>query len=276
MMVSLVLLLAFALPFGSVRQEAPLPALALRDLRGRTVTLERYRGKVVLLNFWATWCPPCRAETPDLVALQARYGASGLQVVGVTCPPYSRAEVTKFTKQAGVNYPILLGTKDIARRISGTEVLPVTLLLDRTGKIAARIDGILTPEEVDEKVLPLLASGGSSGTTKGPGLRAPESSFPISGAPGGLPPDSTFRTLDIEAAIRVSCCSFQGCERLPCAPGARQGALLEPTQRTGSERERSRTASTHEKTVRRWWPRGARATRGHQSACLGRESASSS
>lgn len=150
------LFLTIALLPGQVRPELPAPMLTLEDLRGRTVRLESFRGKVVLLNFWATWCPPCRAEIPDLVALQNEHGAKGLQVVGVTCPPYTRATVVKFVKREKVTYPILLGTKGLAARLTGTEVLPTTLVIDRDGRVHATIEGILTPEEVTEKVLPLL------------------------------------------------------------------------------------------------------------------------
>ena len=157
MVIRIALLLTLALLPGPIRQESTTPTLALKDLRGRTVRLESFKGKVVLLNFWATWCPPCRAEVPDLVELQAQYADEGLQVVGVTCPPYSRAEIRKFVKRARVTYPILLGTEGLAAKVAGTEVLPVTLVLDRDGRVRATIEGILTPEEVREKILPLLA-----------------------------------------------------------------------------------------------------------------------
>ena len=150
------LFLTLALLPGQVRPELPAPMLTLKDLRGRNVRLESFRGKVVLLNFWATWCPPCRAEIPDLVALQNEHGAKGLQVVGVTCPPYTRATVAKFVKREKVTYPILLSTKGLAARLTGTEVLPTTLVIDRDGRVHATIEGILTLEEITEKVLPLL------------------------------------------------------------------------------------------------------------------------
>jgi thiol-disulfide isomerase/thioredoxin len=156
MVIRIALLVALTLLPGPVRQESPASSLALRDLGGRTIKLDSFRGKVVLLNFWATWCPPCRAEIPDLVALQKKYGDKGLQVVGVTAPPYTRAEVSKFVKRAKVNYPILFGTEGLAARLAGTEVLPATILLDREGRVHTTIEGILTPEEVDEKILPLL------------------------------------------------------------------------------------------------------------------------
>jgi thiol-disulfide isomerase/thioredoxin len=156
MLIRVALFLTLALQPGPARQEPSAPSLALRDLGGRTVRLESFKGKVVLLNFWATWCPPCRAEVPDLVALQKQYGDKGLQVVGVTAPPYTRAEILKFVTSAKVNYPILRGTKGLAARVGGTDVLPVTLVLDRDGSVRTRIEGILTPEEVDEQILPLL------------------------------------------------------------------------------------------------------------------------
>lgn len=156
MVIRLALLVALTLLLGPVRQEPARPSFALRDLRGRTVKLESFRGKVVLLNFWATWCPPCRAEIPDLVALQTKYGEKGLQIVGVTCPPYTRAEVSKFVKRAKVTYPILFGAKGLAAKLTATDTLPVTLVLDRNGRVHATIEGTLTPEEVDEKILPLL------------------------------------------------------------------------------------------------------------------------
>ena len=158
MLIRAALLLTLALLQGQVPQESTTPTLALKDLRGRTVRLESFRGKVVLLNFWATWCPPCRAEVPDLIALQKEHGAKGLQVVGVTCPPYTRAEVAKFVKDQKITYPILLGKEGLASQLTGTDVLPTTLVLDREGRVHAKIEGILTPEEVAERILPLLGS----------------------------------------------------------------------------------------------------------------------
>ena len=134
----------------------PAPELALKDLRGRVRRLSDYRGKVVLLNFWATWCPPCRAEMPDLVRWQRRYGARGLQVIGVTQPPASLAAVRRFTRRLGVNYPVLLGKADTRSAFEGGEVLPLTVVVGRDGKVRAVIEGILLPEEFREQIEPLL------------------------------------------------------------------------------------------------------------------------
>ena len=120
----------------------------------------------MLLNFWATWCPPCRAEVPDLVKWQREYG-SGLQVIGVTYPPTNRAEVRRFVRRFHVNYPVLLGTKETKALFIEGETLPITIVLDREGNIRERIEGILLPEEFEEKIKPLLRQVKE-------GVRAPE------------------------------------------------------------------------------------------------------
>jgi len=128
----------------------------LKSLAGGTVRLNDYRGKVVLLNFWATWCPPCRAEMPNLVSLQRQYGERGLQIIGVTYPPERRARVRGFTRSIKVNYPIALGTRETRARFSSDQTLPFTVIIDRDGKLGGVISGILLPEEFEEKVRPLL------------------------------------------------------------------------------------------------------------------------
>ncbi len=146
------LLIVFA-PAGVVGQA---PQFALKDIDGSTVRLSAYRGKVVLVNFWATWCPPCRAEMPDLVRLQREYAKQGLQVIGITYPPQTRTEVRRFARRLKVNYPIILGTRQIRARFSSEEILPLTVVIDRDGKVNDIISGILLPEEFDEKIKPLL------------------------------------------------------------------------------------------------------------------------
>lgn len=152
-----VLLLLVFLPAAASGQGArKAPALALKDLRGRIVRLSDYKGKVVLLNFWATWCPPCRAEVPDLVKWQREYESKGLQVLGVTYPPTDRAEVRRFVRRFKINYPVLLGSKETKALFGETETLPMTVLIDREGNARERVEGILLPEEFEEKIYPLL------------------------------------------------------------------------------------------------------------------------
>ena len=139
-----------------LRQETIAPRFALKDLNGRTVRLSDYRGKVVLINFWATWCPPCRAEMPDLIRLQRQHGKDGLQIIGVTYPPEKKARVRRFARSLKVNYPIILGTREFKARFSSEETLPLTVVINRDGKVSEIISGILLREEFNEKIKPLL------------------------------------------------------------------------------------------------------------------------
>ncbi len=149
-----VLLLLTIIVNGQSVQKAP--ALTLKDTHQRTLHLSHYKGKVVLLNFWATWCPPCRAEMPDLIKLQREYGARGLQVIGITYPPENMLEVRRFIKRLRINYPVALGTKETKALFDQSETLPLTIVIDRDGNIHDRIEGILLPEEFEQKVKPLL------------------------------------------------------------------------------------------------------------------------
>jgi len=132
------------------------PQFALKDVDGRTVRLSDYQGKVVMINFWATWCPPCRAEMPDLVRLQREHGKQGLQIIGITYPPELKGRVQRFARSLKVNYPIILGTREIKARFSSEETLPLTVVINRDGKVSDIISGILLREEFDEKIKPLL------------------------------------------------------------------------------------------------------------------------
>ena len=143
-------------PIIAVGQTSHAPVLVLKDLRGRALRLSDYKGKVVVLNFWATWCPPCRAEMPDLIRMQREYRSQGLQVVGITYPPEEIAEVRQFVRKLGVNYPIALGTIETKSLFDETETLPLTIVIDREGKVRQRIEGILLPQEFEQKIRPLL------------------------------------------------------------------------------------------------------------------------
>lgn len=143
-------------PAAVFPQAVKAPQFTLKDVNGRTVQLSDYRGKVVLINFWATWCPPCRAEMPDLVRLQREHAKDGLQIIGITYPPERKARVRRFAKQLKVNYPIALGTHELKARFSSDETLPLTIVIDRDGRVTDIIGGILLREEFDEKIKPLL------------------------------------------------------------------------------------------------------------------------
>ena len=143
-------------PMIALGQDSRRTQLTLKDIQGRYIRLSDYRGKVVLINFWATWCPPCRTEIPDLIRLQRDYRSRGLQVIGVTYPPQKLAEVRRFVRRAKVNYPVALGAKETKLLFTQSETLPMTIVIGTDGRIQDIIEGILLPEEFEQKIKPSL------------------------------------------------------------------------------------------------------------------------
>jgi thiol-disulfide isomerase/thioredoxin len=124
------------------------------DLDGKTINSADLRGKVVLVNFWATWCPPCRAEIPDLIKLQDAYRDS-LVVLGVSEDEVSAEEVKAFATGQKMNYPIVMATPELRKIFTGVAALPTTFIMDREGRVQIRHVGMLTPEttELEAKYL---------------------------------------------------------------------------------------------------------------------------
>lgn len=131
------------------------PSVELKDLNGKSVKLSKYKGKVVLMNFWATWCAPCAVEVPDLVKWQGHY-KDELQIIGITYPPTNLGKVRRFIRDRGINYPILLGSKATKRLFEPSGNLPITVIINREGNIADRIDGIIFIDEFEAKIRPLI------------------------------------------------------------------------------------------------------------------------
>jgi len=136
------------------------PEFALQSLDGKTVHLSDFRGKAVALNFWATWCEPCKIETPWFVDLQKQYGPDGLQVLGISADEGdSKDDVAKFTQSMGVNYPILLGKEDVINAYGGVQFLPETVYIDRDGKVVDKVFGLKGKGEIESYIKRSLAEG---------------------------------------------------------------------------------------------------------------------
>jgi thiol-disulfide isomerase/thioredoxin len=128
------------------------PDFSLESLDGKTLRLSDLRGKAVLLNFWATWCGPCKIEMPWFVDLQKQYGSQGLQIVGVAMDDASKEDISKFAKEMGVNYPILIGKESVGDQYGGVPALPESFLISRDGKIVDKIIGLRGKADIEEAV----------------------------------------------------------------------------------------------------------------------------
>lgn len=125
---------------------APAFDFEARDASGKTVRLSDFRGKIVVLDFWATWCPPCRREIPGFVALQAKYASKGVEVVGVSLDQDWKP-VVPFVAQFKINYTIVLGDQALTQQYGGFTGIPTTFVIDREGVIRDRHEGY-APESV--------------------------------------------------------------------------------------------------------------------------------
>jgi thiol-disulfide isomerase/thioredoxin len=128
------------------------PDFSLESLDGKTMRLSDLRGKAVLLNFWATWCGPCKIEMPWFVDLQNKYGSQGLQIVGVAMDDASKEDIGKFAKDMGVNYPILIGKESVGDQYGGVPALPESFLIARDGKIVDKIIGLRGKAEIEDAI----------------------------------------------------------------------------------------------------------------------------
>jgi thiol-disulfide isomerase/thioredoxin len=131
------------------------PDFKVQDANGNAVSLSALKGKVVLLDFWATWCAPCKLEIPWFMEFQTDYGSKGLAAVGVALDDGGWERVKPYLKEHPINYPIVAGDAPLAKRY-GVIGLPVTLLIDRKGKIAARHDGLVDRAAVEIEIQKLL------------------------------------------------------------------------------------------------------------------------
>jgi peroxiredoxin len=130
--------------------------LTFKDIHGKPFALSNYKGKVVLLDFWATWCPPCRKEIPGFIELYNSYRARGLEVIGVSMDD-SKSDIKKFSRRLGINYPVLLGAgRNDLEPAFGELPLPTAFVIARDGRICAKHDGLTAKEQFEKEIVSLL------------------------------------------------------------------------------------------------------------------------
>ena len=134
------------------------PSYALADLEGKVVKNTDFLGKVVILDFWATWCPPCKAEIPHLVALQDKYKSQGLEIVGLSVDEGGANDVKPFAAEHQINYTMLIASSETAKDYGGITGIPTTFVVDKQGTIVKKFLGYTDPEVFEAAIQPLLAA----------------------------------------------------------------------------------------------------------------------
>lgn len=150
--------LTVAAPTGAGK---PAPDFTLQSIDGQTFHLADLRGKAVVVNFWATWCEPCKIEIPWLIEMQNKYGAKGFTVLGVAMDDEGKSVVAPFVQtkrydvngqQLAMNYPIVIGNDDIANKFGGLLGYPTSVLFDKNGKQVKRITGLISYDEITKMI----------------------------------------------------------------------------------------------------------------------------
>ena len=140
----------------------PAPGFTLEDLNGRKVSLAGYKGKALVINFWATWCAPCKLETPWLIELRNQYAAQGFEVLGVSADDIDRGDpqklsdekraIARFVQETHIPYPVLIDADSISRPYGGLDDLPTSFFVDRDGTVIAAQVGLTSKDEIERNI----------------------------------------------------------------------------------------------------------------------------
>jgi len=156
-------------PFKNPLENKQAPQFTLKDTSGKKVSLADYKGKAVVLDFWATWCAPCKVEIPWLAKLHDQYASQGLVILGISeddLDPDDKAalfkqkqEISESATKLGINYPVLLDDANVAKPYGGVDALPTTFYVDRNGKVVAATIGLVDRDEIEANIKKALGGG---------------------------------------------------------------------------------------------------------------------
>ncbi len=156
-------------PFKNPLADKQAPAFTLKDTTGKNVSLADYKGKAVVLDFWATWCAPCKIEIPWLTQLHDQYASQGLVVLGISEDDLDlddkaallkqKQEIADSAMKLHINYPVLIDDKEVSKPYGGIDALPTTFYVDRNGKVIAATIGLADRDEIEANIKKALGSG---------------------------------------------------------------------------------------------------------------------
>jgi peroxiredoxin len=132
------------------------PDFTLSNGYGQTITLSKYRGKVVILNFWATWCPPCKAEIPGFISLYEKYRLKGLEIIGISIDQAGWNVVHNFIQEFEINYPVVMANRKVIQNYGGIQSIPITFIVDRKGRIYTKLMGYRNEKLFEDIISQLL------------------------------------------------------------------------------------------------------------------------
>jgi thiol-disulfide isomerase/thioredoxin len=152
------IVLAVAIGFApcALAQKQKAADFSLKSSDGTSYELSKFKGKVVVVNFWATWCGPCRKEIPDFIEAYSKYKSKGLVIIGISLDQDGWTKVTPYVAQSKINYPVVLGDETVVRNYGGFNAIPTTFIVDKSGNIVDQQTGTMSLKQLESKLKPLL------------------------------------------------------------------------------------------------------------------------